>query len=59
MKNELKALSAQMDSLLESDRKEGEVLEELVAYFKRRDETETQKMVDEIMEMIKEGGSDE
>lgn len=59
MKNELKALSAKMDHLLESDRKEGKVLEELVAYFKRKDETETQKTVDEIMEMIKEGGSDE
>ena len=31
---------------------EGKVLEELVAYFKRKDETETQKMVDEILEMI-------
>ena len=49
---ELKALSAKMDHLLESDRKEGRVLEELVAYFKRKDETETQKIVDEILEMI-------
>lgn len=54
MKNELKALAAKMDHLLESERKEERVLEELVAYFKRKDETETQKTVDEILEMIKE-----
>ena len=49
---ELKALSAKMNHLLESERKEERILEELVAYFKRKDETETQKMVDEILEMI-------
>lgn len=47
-----KALVARVDHLVKADEEEGRVLEELVAYFKRKDETETQKMVDEIMEMI-------
>ena len=45
MTNELrqstKALAAKMDHLLESEKKEERILEELVAYFKRKDETET------------------
>ena len=30
-----------------------QIVEELVAYFKRKDKTETQKTVDEILEQLK------